>query len=1266
MRNVKITPGDNWKSLDIKYSHDDNIKFNNDHITSKDNIQLNLCDTLSNSVDFANNNYTNMIMSDVMRASDLLKVDTNHDQYPEQFTTSLILDGFPTVTAASKYIKILPRIDDTTERDIIFGDTVVDGISHNSYFYQQDELDDNSLYFNVTLIDREYLTISHNDNYANVFMTLSTDNKIVFKANETNTPTESQIFRYIINKTSGKMLIMKQVDGTIKYIGSDGDNIVLISLDPTQVNFPARSLINIIPYDRISNKLEITNNWVSYKTTGDQNNLLIDYSRSQQDVYNNYVFSNQYCTITGGDMNVDLMILKNQLTPEYTSTRNSAFPNYPDCDHREYDKIFSGTNQIKGTDNLHLGYNSYTTDIHLPTDTITYFHTPQEMYPYEKININDSGLIEAGAIGGDSPVMSDKLFKKAADYKYNSPYGAPTDEETGVWLCTWLRSGLESPWDKDENYTEGSVVLYKGDIYKCISSNKNTKPTASRLKWKPAPELGPVWVDRYYNPERFSLIEAMQMEEQYAGYDSKFNHIVSTLSAEDLYIFDKRSDVTFEPGSLYAYYRIGPKENDTIINTLKSSLVHAGQSQPFYSDRTTVNNPNKYLLTTGSEYLETTTLANTKNSDFTISFNLGLDDWSKPFGGQFLGNYTNEGIGMFNKTNTTPYIVIPGLSSTDVHNTEMELILSIPVTGTNVVHGIGNENLFIVSGELGAQKIQQYNLKGLLVETTPLDDIESLVESVNMDHDMIYILCEDRSIYRFDINNERIDQLFKPYPGVIGRDTLTSPTDFIDQVDKYTYAINCDTYTIDTSGNVWYKKDNVVEKRVPSLQLGKSATYTNTINGVFVSLISEESINGIDGNSIVLIGDGVNTLKHLANQWNINNAGNKVQIISGDASMGLVIAADERLQLTGGLNAGSSTTYTALSTAPGVDIRGIKSDIDDNIWVLTSRGTQSHVYKFDNDRNTILSTSLSSIDSTLQYSMSGNVYMDVISEFRSGEYINNILIINQDTVDTTSIKLTKINLSGELISTENKTVDCLKDLNVNQLHNLTNFETVKRLSSDRINTNHITFKIRLSNYFDTDGTYVEMLHSDVSRLSRGTHNFTVSFNSTTGNLSLLIDGNLRHTVTSRDIYTGAGYKYSKTIHNPIIFGTEPFFDNVLMSEYLNLSDYSFISDCKLDNLRVYNSAINYHKIKALTREDKDIQPITLSIPTGKRSYIDEVKRTYKHRTPGRMSTHFNIDVVSESISGEDVMNEINQTLYQDISAMLPVNSKINNINWITQ
>ena len=61
---------------------------------------------------------------------------------------------------------------------------------------------------------------------------------------------------------------------------------------------------------------------------------------------------------------------------------------------------------------MYLGFESGTESVDFKPGRMTYFHTPQNMYPYKRINIADTGLVKAGAIAGDTPLVSDKIFKK--------------------------------------------------------------------------------------------------------------------------------------------------------------------------------------------------------------------------------------------------------------------------------------------------------------------------------------------------------------------------------------------------------------------------------------------------------------------------------------------------------------------------------------------------------------------------------------------------------------------------------------------------------------------------------------------------------------------------------------------------------------------------------------------------------------------------------------------------------------------------------------
>ena len=176
---------------------------------------------------------------------------------------------------------------------------------------------------------------------------------------------------------------------------------------------------------------------------------------------------------------------------------------------REYSRIYTGTNQETGYENPFFGYTADTIELIFKEDKITYFH-----YPITAPNslLIDSSLVKDGAIAGENPYCSDKIWKKQANYSSNSIWGnsQPVGKQTGVWLCSWL-SG---------NAIDTTVA--------------------------------PVWKDRWYNP----------------GYIDPQTALFTTNPITTSIMVDIDSQMSFEGGCYYKYFHVGNTQNDTIVNNL--------------------------------------------------------------------------------------------------------------------------------------------------------------------------------------------------------------------------------------------------------------------------------------------------------------------------------------------------------------------------------------------------------------------------------------------------------------------------------------------------------------------------------------------------------------------------------------------------------------------------------------------------------------------------------------------------------------------------
>ena len=173
-------------------------------------------------------------------------------------------------------------------------------------------------------------------------------------------------------------------------------------------------------------------------------------------------------------------------------------------------------------------------------------------------------------------------------------------------------------------------------------------------------------------------------------------------SAEHITIYDKLSDLTIEPGILYAYHHSGPGNSQKIIDRLSDNRLAKG----LVEHRTTRNvdttvvydydgpthtmadgtlhtenmhSPRSYEVPRmykfdNNSYGKTASISN--QGSFTVVSWIHCTDWATPFGNQLIGNYTTNGFGIYNKDYIAPFMLIPSLSSVAVYNSDFKYIES--------------------------------------------------------------------------------------------------------------------------------------------------------------------------------------------------------------------------------------------------------------------------------------------------------------------------------------------------------------------------------------------------------------------------------------------------------------------------------------------------------------------------------------------------------------------------------------------------------------
>jgi len=298
---------------------------------------------------------------------------------------------------------------------------------------------------------------------------------------------------------------------------------------------------------------------------------------------------------------------------------------------RQYSSISSGIRGNGGYNNFILGYNSEWYKYDFKPDEQTFFNVPFELSKgYSKININDCKLLNNGSIGGNSPLNSDKIYKKLYEYSDFRNTGKTTDVDNSKYICSWL---WYNPYKPDESK----------------------------------------WLDRYYNPDVVTKFDALSeeswnsleplesfstsngLQDPYYTYYKEFDKTVG--------VFDVESKLTIEPNCLYMYERLGENTSKALYSELSSFNISEKNDQVMDYQN------NFYLITDTAEY------------DDEFCLNIALSDFDID---KFKGNnvFGNKNISLTIDKDFSPYTLSVDVSIIRYYDFDYNLIKTFDVGET--------------------------------------------------------------------------------------------------------------------------------------------------------------------------------------------------------------------------------------------------------------------------------------------------------------------------------------------------------------------------------------------------------------------------------------------------------------------------------------------------------------------------------------------------------------------------------------------------------
>jgi len=693
---------DNFRALSASYLYDNQIDFLNNRIGIDGNLTTFFSPILKETLDYQNNNYSYLHLTKPLKLSEITDFTKPINTEKTLFCAIKNNEG--------KFLKAVidPSIPDTTIP-----------IQLTQGFFEQDITRlDNECFFEINLSNPYKTTVGHlykNKFYYLCYNPFNYSLRFLNEDNFSGGLENTKFFFYSYDDKTNLLTLQTRINNLPYYTLYDPSSLLLIVSGATEMGFNNERRFFSVKSVELPLPVEITNDWGSYEQSFNQNNLKLNEQKSYFNVENNFLVHSEYDNLVGTALKTNVLTLKNQLNVKHAQGRGNVFLDENDTFYRNYNAIFSGRRQEEGYQKLHLQYDSYSTPIEFRAGKTTWFHTPQNMYPYKRLNLKSSKLIYAGAIAGDHPLRSDKVFKKLANYKSSFNLGDSSGEQTGQWLCSWLSGG--------ENIS-----------------------------------IKPVWVDRFYNPKLVTPFQALSATDGNVTYIPTFDCL--NLPYE---IVDVPTSLTFEPGCLYAYSRIGKVDVDHNISSLNKFL----QINDFDS-YTTWNgaklDPEKDLdgKNIYSFNGENVASFNVKNinfggNKFTLSFWGYSEDWTSPKGYQLLGNYNDYGFGFFNYNTVTPFIFINNRGVLSVYNTNSQLVDIFDASQRafgNIQYVLRRDPLNSFHVITDSEWVVEFDLRETIIDATSalFSPVNTIIHASN-DEARGYILYSNRSLSAIDLTS---------------------------------------------------------------------------------------------------------------------------------------------------------------------------------------------------------------------------------------------------------------------------------------------------------------------------------------------------------------------------------------------------------------------------------------------------------------------------------------------------------------------------------
>ena len=135
------------------------------------------------------------------------------------------------------------------------------------------------------------------------------------------------------------------------------------------------------------------------------------------------------------------------------------------------------------------------------------------------------------------------------------------------------------------------------------------------------------------------------------------------------------------------------------------------------------------------------------------------------------------------------------------------------------------------------------------------------------------------------------------------------------------------------------------------------------------------------------------------------------------------------------------------------------------------------------------------------------------------------------------------------------------------------------------------------------------------------------------------------------------------LKEPFYVGATPFFNNTLLYNNNKQRNTFLINSTKLKNIYVYDLPLDYCDINLHVKQGLNFEKILFDIPSGRRTFLDEIEYVFKNKVPGYKTGVFDLEIKNSGITDTTLKSILEKQIIQTLDGILPTYTKLRSIIW---